>query len=229
MQFCVPSWDMAVCHSSVERFAGWFFLSRVSRHFGPCVGVDDSEETTRGFWPSHGNDFSVGGEFVCVGVSMEGSLIRDTHVVARVQKIVGDACALKNTHTSEQDAPVNYACVFAQSDYEYEALLEEIQKLGKVVKDTKMGPVFLVEPIETVAGPVRLVKIRKPDPQHTERGDADFTVADYPTFKSSVLGKPGYKLIERPDMEMIELSNPAFNVLAYFSHPPLIETLGIKW
>jgi len=145
------------------------------------------------------------------------------------QHIVSDAQALKDKHVVEQkDAPVNYACVFAQSDGEYEALLQEAQELGKIVKNTKMGPVFLVEPIETVAGPLRLVKIRKPDPERTERGDADFTVADYPTFKTSVLGKPGYKLIDRPDMEMIELADPEFDVLAYFSHPILIETLGIK-
>lgn len=152
----------------------------------------------------------------------------ERHVVALVQEIVREAKILKDAHTNERDAPVNYACVFAQSAYENESLLATAREFGKVVKDTKMGPVFLVEPIETVAGPLRLVKIRKPDPQRTERGDADFTVADYPTFKTYVLGKPGYKLIERPDMEMVELADPAFSVLAYFSHPLLIETLGIK-
>lgn len=42
------------------------------------------------------------------------------------------------------------------------------------------------------------------------------------------LDKPGFKLIERPDMEMIELADSNYDVLAYFSNPTLGEVLGIK-
>jgi len=34
------------------------------------------------------------------------------------------------------------------------------------------------------------------------------------------------EIIEREEMEMIELMDPAFDVRAYFSHPPLDEQLG---
>lgn len=145
-----------------------------------------------------------------------------------VSDIIQRVIELNNKHTSENSAPINYACIFAQSEKEYQELEKEIQKLGKVVKETKMGNVYLLsEPIQTVAGPLKIVKIRKPDPTRPEKGDADFTVADYPVFKKKYLGQPGFKLIERPEMEMIELMDPKFNVRAYFSHPTLAETLHL--
>ena len=150
-------------------------------------------------------------------------------IINKVLEIIQLALELKNTHTTEQTAPVNYACIFAQTDEEYEELEKETVKLGKVVKETPMGNVYLLaEPIQTVAGPLKIVKIRKPDQNRPERGDADFTVSNYSEFKKKYLDQPGFKLITRPEMEMIELMDPKFNALAYFSHPTLAETLGIK-
>ena len=146
-----------------------------------------------------------------------------------IQVIVAEAVKLRDIRTTEHGTPVNYACVFSQSEQEYELLLTVARQLGKAAQETTMGPVFYIEPFDTVAGNLRLVKIRKPDPKRKERGDADFTVADYPTFKKTYLGKPGFGIIERPNMEMIELADPAFNVLAYFSNPPLGKILNLDF
>jgi hypothetical protein len=72
------------------------------------------------------------------------------------------------------------------------------------------------------------LKIRKPDATRFERGDADFTIIDYPNFKSNYLANPGFKLIERKGFEMIELIDSAFNARAYFSNPTLDQQLGLK-
>lgn len=146
-----------------------------------------------------------------------------------IRTIVAEAAKLRDARTSEHRAPVNYACVFPQGEQEYESLLATVRLLGKVVQETAMGPVFYIEPLKTVAGNLRLVKIRRPDPKRTERGDADFTVTDYATFKKTYLGKPGFSVIERPNMEMIELADPAFTVLAYFSNPPLGKVLNVDF
>lgn len=148
-----------------------------------------------------------------------------------VQQIVSQAKELKDRHTEERGAPVNYACIFCHSQSEYDELLRLVGTFGKVVKETAAGPVFHIEPIKTVAGPLRLLKIRKPDAEHPELGDADFTLSDYPLFKAKVLLQPGYKLLTRPEMEMIEFvesgaSQPVGRqVRCYFSHPPLDEQL----
>lgn len=142
--------------------------------------------------------------------------------------IVAQARALSDKHTTERNAPVNYTCIFSQTHVEYESFLKLASQLGAIVKETAMGPVFHIKPFATVAGKLDLVKIRRPDPNRLERGDADFTVRDYPNFRERHIGKQGFSLIDRKDMEMIELIDASFNVIAYYSYPTLHEVLKLK-
>jgi hypothetical protein len=145
-----------------------------------------------------------------------------------VQEIVKQSNILKNKHTAEKTAPVNYACIFSQNETEHRDFLEAAKGIGKIIEETPTGPLFRIQPLGTVAGLLQLLKIRAPDPTRPQRGDADFTVFDYEKFKQEHLGKEGYKLITKPKFEMIELKDPVFNVLAYFSNPPLDKQLGIN-
>ena len=144
------------------------------------------------------------------------------------QRIVAESHRLSAAHTSEHQAPVNYACVFTQNDVEYEEMVKVARQLGSVAQETAMGPVFHMAPLSTEAGILRLLKIRRPDPKRSERGDADFTVADYETFKKTYLGRPGFSIIKRTEMEMIELIDPSYNVIAYYSHPTLAAVLKLN-
>jgi len=146
-----------------------------------------------------------------------------------IQTIVAGAFELCKTKTNQGKAPVNYACVFSQSEQEYETLLTIAKQLGKIVQETIMGPVFYIEPLKTVAGDLRIIKIRKPDEKRKKRGYADFTADDYATFKKTYLDKPGFGIIERPNMEMIELIDPDFNFITYFSNPPLGKILNLEF
>ncbi len=145
-----------------------------------------------------------------------------------VQEIVKKASNLKDKYTSEKKAPVNYACVFCQNDEQYNNLVALTQKIGNVVEETPTGQLFHIQPLDTIAGNLRLLKIRKLDATRPELGDADFTVSDYPEFKKKHLSQKGFKLIVRKNFEMIELVDPKFNVRAYFSNPPLNKQLGIE-
>jgi len=150
-------------------------------------------------------------------------------VRALVRRIVGDAKTLRDKHVLNEDsAPVNYVCIFSKDKEEYDALLAVISTLGPKVDTTKMGLMFDVGGLDTAAGPLRVLKLRLPDPQRPERGDADFTVSNYPEFKKTYLSRPGFKLLLRPKFEMIELMDPEFDVLTYFSHPPMDEQLGLR-
>jgi len=142
-------------------------------------------------------------------------------VIILIKRVVKKASSLKNLHTSEKDAPVSYVCIFSQNQKECEELLTATKELGSIIKETPTGPLFKISPIETVAGKVQLVKIRMPDPTRPERGDADFTVSNYESFKKTYADKPGFKLIPREGFEMIELMDPKFNVRIYFSNPPV--------
>lgn len=144
--------------------------------------------------------------------------------------IVDEARRLKDYRTDQILAPVNYACVFSQTQDEYESFLRTARSIGKfeLAQETKAGPVFKIPPLPTSAGELNLLKIRAPDPARIERGDADFTVSDYPAFKARHLNQTGFGLIKREKFEMIELIEPGFRALAYFSHPTLGEVLGIS-
>ena len=152
-----------------------------------------------------------------------------------IQSIVSQAKELKDKHLVGDNSKVNYAAIFSQSDNEYKDLLEGIKKIGGVVVDTnslegfktETGPLFKITPLYTVAGSLKLVKIRKPDKTRPERGDADFTVDNYEKFKKEFLGKEGFKLIKRGDFEMIEIIDSEFNVRVYFSNSPLDKQLKV--
>ena len=147
----------------------------------------------------------------------------------KVQDIVEKATLLKNKHTNQKDAPVNYACIFPQSKKEYDELIEVTKKIGNVIQETPTGLLFQIQPLKTVSGFLKLLKIRIPDVSRPELGDADFTVFNYFEFKKKYLPKEWFKLIKkREDFEMMELMDNGFNVRAYFSIPPLDEHLGIR-
>ncbi len=146
----------------------------------------------------------------------------------KIKNIVEKATALRDKHIDNKNTPVNYACIFSQSRNKYEELLETAKKIGQIIKETPTGPLFHINPLQTVSGKLRLLKIRIPDSTRTELGDADFTILDYPKFEKKYLQKPGFKLIKRENFVMIELIDPDFDVRAYFSNPPLDVQLNIK-
>jgi len=147
----------------------------------------------------------------------------------KIQDIVKQATALKNKHIGNKNTPVNYACIFSQSEEEYNELLIVAGKIGKIIEKTPTGFLFHINPIKTVSGVLKILKIRIPDATRPEIGDADFTVPNFTDFKKKYLPKKGWSLIKkREDFEMLELMDPEFNVRAYFSNPPLDKQMGIN-
>lgn len=145
-----------------------------------------------------------------------------------VQQITQKAKELKDKYTDQIDAPADYACIFCQSQSEFEQLVKIFSEFGQEVEDHGTGPLFHIPPLNTVAGDIKLVRIRKFDSARTEWGNADFLVSSYPTFKKRYLDKSNFNLIARPDFEMIELLERDNVVRAYFAHPPVSEVLEIK-
>ena len=145
-----------------------------------------------------------------------------------VANIVEKATALKNKHIEHKNIPVNYACIFSQNKEDYDTLLEAAKMIGSVIKETPTGFLFHISPIDTVSGPLKLLKIRIPDSTRPEKGDADFTIPDFSEFENKYLEKKGFKKMDKETFYMIELMDPDFDVRAYFSNPPLDKQLNIK-
>jgi len=145
-----------------------------------------------------------------------------------INYIVNRSTELKNRFTDASTAPVEFVCIFCQNEEEYEKFTSLIQSLGKIIQNTPSGHTYLLnEPVKTIAGPLRLVKIRKPDIQRTERGDADFNT-DYKNFKKKYQRNPGFELVKRKTFEMIRLSDPKFDVMDCFSSVPMSKDLHIN-
>ena len=149
-------------------------------------------------------------------------------LISLVNYLVDKSILMKNKYTNVKDAPIEFACIFCRGESEYKKFTTEIQSLGKVVQDTPTGFTYLLnKPLETKAGPLRLVKIRKPDPQRKERGDTDFNT-NFQEFKKKYSDEPNFELIERADFEMLRLSASDNDVMVCFSSTPLSKVLGIK-
>jgi hypothetical protein len=145
-----------------------------------------------------------------------------------ISYIASHSTELKNKYTNESKTPVEFVCIFCQNKEEYKDFTNSIKPLGKIVENTKSGFTYLLDkPISTVSGPLKLVKIRKPDPQRPERGDADFNT-NYREFKKKYKNNSRFEFIKRETFEMLRLSDPAFDVMACFSNLPKSKDLGIK-
>ena len=149
-------------------------------------------------------------------------------LIPTINHIVTRSTELKNKFTYSFGAPVEFACIFCHSEEEYREFTHVIQALGKTIEVTPSGPTYLLdEPIVTVAGPLRLVKIRKPDPEIIKRGDADFNT-DYQAFKETYEGNPKFELVKCPTFEMLRLSDPQFDAMACFSSIPKSKEFGVE-
>lgn len=167
-----------------------------------------------------GNFAHTGKEFDIANTRLElQGILRD---------ITQKATKLKDARTGQYSATISWCCVFCQSDSEYERFAKTISEYGWIAKDTHNGPVYVIPPLETSAGLLRVVKIRMPDRTRPERGDADFKVVDYAAFKARYIGLLGFKLIERDNFEMIELMDEGEDVRVYFSNPPVDQHDGIR-
>lgn len=142
------------------------------------------------------------------------------------RNIVKEAEILKDKYTDQKNIPVYYACIFCQTDNEYKEFVEEAYKIGKKVEERPNSLLFRITPIETSAGKLEILRVRQQDEKFKERGDADFVVNDYESFKEKYSNQPGFKLIPRNDSEMIELYKEGENVRVYFSAPELIKSLS---
>ncbi|MDO8621037.1 MAG: hypothetical protein Q7R31_02035 [Candidatus Levybacteria bacterium] len=143
-----------------------------------------------------------------------------------ISYIVENCAELKNKYINE-NLEIDYICIFSHTQQEYNELLKQAGKIGKIADETPTGPVFeFNSPPKTIIGNPKLLKIRKPDETRPQRGNVDFN-SDYENFKKKHLDGRRFTLIKRENFEMLELRDDAFDVLVYFSSSPLSKQLGV--
>lgn len=133
-----------------------------------------------------------------------------------IQIITEQSKELKDKYISGYNATLGYCCIFAQNDKQYNEFENEVIRIGCLLDETKTGNIYQINPVETAAGTLKALKIRKPDSTRPELGHCDFKLDNYTDFKENYLSKDNFKLIERETFEMIELIDNEFNVRVYF-------------
>ncbi|MBU0975821.1 MAG: hypothetical protein ABIE03_01575 [Patescibacteria group bacterium] len=144
-----------------------------------------------------------------------------------IRYIVSCARGAIQKNTDFNNLPLDYLAIFSKNEKEFRALEKLVRSLGEEVeKNThSTGYTYLLDqPIDTEAGELKLLKVRKPDQTRPQRGAPDFRVPRYPAFKDKYLYSSGnFTLMIRKDFEMIELKGN--DVLVYFPDKPV----GLKY
>lgn len=120
-------------------------------------------------------------------------------------------------NTAENNFEIDYLGIFSRNDSEYQELTDFVCGLGKELDPgrTKTGLTFLLDKsMQTSAGELKYLKIRKPDPTRPQRGAPDFKVGNYVEFKEKYLKNGNFSLVVRKNFEMLELKG--VDVLVYF-------------
>ena len=67
--------------------------------------------------------------------------------------------------------------------------------IGKVIEENSTGQLFQTKPVGTIAGVLKLLKLRTFDPSKLWKGYADFTVAHFADFEKKYLSQRGFRRI----------------------------------
>lgn len=134
------------------------------------------------------------------------------------------------TNAGNIDAQIDYVSIFAKNNDEFNELDTIARSLGEEVdKSTaRTGRTYLLRTsVNTPVGPLKLVKIRFPDPTRLQRGAPDFKIQNYQEFKNKYLKKSGnFTLMVKEAYEMIEIKG--IDVLVYIPNNTLSERLKAK-
>lgn len=131
-------------------------------------------------------------------------------------------------NTGEKEIVIDYVAIFSKDKNEFKNLERIAVNMGKEVdKETSItGRTFLSnKPLNTVAGTLSLVKIRKPDTTRPQRGAPDFKIQNYQQFKNKYLQSGGnFTLMTRKDYEMVEIKGE--DVLVYIPNKTLSDKMS---
>jgi hypothetical protein len=129
--------------------------------------------------------------------------------------------------------------IFCHYDQEYQFLTKLREELTDVSDNWNNKYFRLHNPIVIEAkGDVPEISytylyIRRPDPHRAQVGDVDFVLGaeEYDKLKQSILTGSqvsSARILDRPDLNMIELSDPDIDALAYLGTKTMSENLGVK-
>ena len=96
--------------------------------------------------------------------------MNQTNLQSTVRMIVQRANDLRLQHAPKFNAHVSYCAIFCQESTQFDSMDFEAKSIGVLADNTPTGPVYVIPPIETIIGPLKIVKVRKPDKTPSGKG-----------------------------------------------------------
>ena len=124
---------------------------------------------------------------------------------------------------------IDFIDLFPISEEHRIQLDEEAALIGRIVKETERGNVYLLNnPIKTRYGELSLIKVRFFDETRTNwEAAADFDVKDRKALEDKVEKDSRFKYIARPDWDAVEFKTE--DTLVYFLKPLASEVYLKNW
>ncbi len=148
------------------------------------------------------------------------SPIRDEKTLKEAIHYVAENTTKLCKRITNLEFPIEGLTIFSHYQDEYEYVKTLLLTLGEFNNDQHHGIyVNLHVPVHLPHNDLTLIRIRQPDPYRMQVGCNDFHVPDVNLFKKNFLEKNpnNLRIIDRPDLEMIEFFDPDFDVLAYIT------------
>lgn len=153
------------------------------------------------------------------------------HLTAVVERIIAEGTQLRDKYVRGVPMRIDYVAVFCQNEAEFRRFNEDAISAGGLVRqETPTGSVYYYSGFFPAVEPgTKLLKIRTVDPTRPQRGDVDFWIFDFHERRLNLIRDLPVRDIVRSDGELIELADEEFDVLVYFSNPPLSRDLAVEY
>ncbi len=148
-------------------------------------------------------------------------------LIPRIKEIVEKSQILREEKLRNINTSLDYVAVFSSSPTEYDEYNEQASNIGQVYSETNTGITYLLtDEIETVEGPVKLIKIRKPDKEKPYLGAPDYAVENYEDVKNFLIETEIAIAQKASDgFEILEIKGE--EVLIYIPSTPLSSEVNV--
>ncbi len=148
--------------------------------------------------------------------------MKDKKYIEKIIKEIIDSYNNKLILEIDPDIAIDFIDIFPISYAERERIELDIRESSKIIEKDNKGEFYLLnEPISTIYGELRVVKLRIFDEHKKKRGTMDFKCNDYNSIKAIIKDRENVYIIHREFDELIEI--PIQDNYIYISNKPKCE------
>ncbi len=148
--------------------------------------------------------------------------MKDRKYIEKIIKKIIDSYNNKLILEIDPNIAIDFIDIFPISHAERKKIELNIKENSKIIEKDNKGEFYLLnDPISTIYGELRVIKLRIFDENKKERGTIDFKCNDYNSIKEIIKDRENVYIIHREWDELIEI--PIQDNYIYISNKPKCE------